>query len=346
MTSSNGLSILIGPAALSLALAVGIAALSSTASAASFDCAKATSPYDKLICADKGLSAADEQMAQAYATARSQLSEEGKHRLVESQRSWLKFLRDDCPVDIECLKDRYVKRIFLLQDSIRSVGPFRIQSVEEYAVEKAKPGAAASQGQDEDEPGTTSIITFYQRIDDPASPETRRWNALMEQRITKFLAGLNKPESGELSTYFQVDYASTTVISATLSWEIYSGLQAHLAGGATGFTVLPQAGRELQPEDLFNREKPWKEFLAQHVFDALQRNARDEKWDLDIENPDDLTKMVTDIGHWRVTREGLAMRFNQYEVAAYVFGPREVTISWHDLQPYLTKPPPFLVPPP
>ncbi|MBV9520616.1 MAG: hypothetical protein JO068_21135 [Hyphomicrobiales bacterium] len=44
------------------------------AGAASFDCAKATSSYDKLICAKPNLSAADEQITSAYERARARLS--------------------------------------------------------------------------------------------------------------------------------------------------------------------------------------------------------------------------------------------------------------------------------
>jgi len=61
--------------------------------AQSFDCSKAAMPYEKFICAHKELSAMDSNMAAAYKAALSHLSEEGKRRLVESQRSWLKYGR-------------------------------------------------------------------------------------------------------------------------------------------------------------------------------------------------------------------------------------------------------------
>jgi len=34
--------------------------------AASFDCRRSASPADKMVCADRGLSALDEQLARAY----------------------------------------------------------------------------------------------------------------------------------------------------------------------------------------------------------------------------------------------------------------------------------------
>ena len=42
-----------------------------TASAASFDCAKATLPQEKLVCGDKELSRLDDQMGVAYAQHQS-----------------------------------------------------------------------------------------------------------------------------------------------------------------------------------------------------------------------------------------------------------------------------------
>jgi len=55
--------------------------------AASFDCSKASSKVEKMICTDEALSAADEKLAEAYKTARTSSSD--KQALKEQQRNWI-----------------------------------------------------------------------------------------------------------------------------------------------------------------------------------------------------------------------------------------------------------------
>jgi len=82
-----------------LCAATLVALVPQAAGAASFDCAKATSPYDKLICAKPNLSAADEQITSAYGRARARLSAEGKRLMVEGQRSWVKYARESLSLE-------------------------------------------------------------------------------------------------------------------------------------------------------------------------------------------------------------------------------------------------------
>jgi len=57
--------------------------------AASFDCAKASTRVEKAICADPALGRLDDDVAAAYAAARSSLDDRWRPRLLRSQREWL-----------------------------------------------------------------------------------------------------------------------------------------------------------------------------------------------------------------------------------------------------------------
>lgn len=59
----------------------------------SFDCKKARTNTEKLICSDKELAALDKEMAQAYKKARVSLDKAGKQKLLKKQREWLRYLR-------------------------------------------------------------------------------------------------------------------------------------------------------------------------------------------------------------------------------------------------------------
>lgn len=83
--------------------------LAATASAASFDCAKAQTPVERAICADPALSALDEQLAQVY--QREQANDRTRRA---SQRDWLVGTRNRCTTP-QCLEQAYSTRLAALK---------------------------------------------------------------------------------------------------------------------------------------------------------------------------------------------------------------------------------------
>jgi uncharacterized protein len=76
--------------------------------AASFDCGKASSEVEKIICSDEELSKLDESLSEAYLQALKRAYI--KRQAIESQRKWLKNHRNTCQ-NAECLKRAYETRI-------------------------------------------------------------------------------------------------------------------------------------------------------------------------------------------------------------------------------------------
>ncbi len=83
--------------------------------AASFDCAKASTATEKLICSDTKLSALDEQLTAAYKTASETATD--KSALKTQQRDWLKQKRNAC-TNVDCLTKTYQQRIDELNQSV------------------------------------------------------------------------------------------------------------------------------------------------------------------------------------------------------------------------------------
>jgi len=77
------------------------------ASAASFDCQKAATSVEKMICGDSELSGLDSAMATTYKKALASSAQ--KAPLIEQQRAWLKQ-RNLCQA-ADCLRDSYTKRL-------------------------------------------------------------------------------------------------------------------------------------------------------------------------------------------------------------------------------------------
>lgn len=101
-------------------LILALALIPGAAAAASFDCAKASSRIEQLICSDARLGTLDEQLAAAYAKARS--GAPNRPDIVEAQKRWLKNERADC-TDAACLATAYSRRIAALQEWATTPGP-------------------------------------------------------------------------------------------------------------------------------------------------------------------------------------------------------------------------------
>jgi uncharacterized protein len=325
------------------AIALLLASAPTAAAAASFDCATATLPHDKLICASPTLSAADEDMTAAYQEARSMLSDDGKQLLLESQRSWLGYLRAFCLLDQRCLESAYHERINTLRnEAVVRVGPFRFQSVDSYDVEKLdeKPGKSAA-------PRLTSIVVSYPRIDDPVTPDATRWNELVRRRVDAFVDRDNlKGKEIASTTKHAILHASHDVVSLAI-FGTKHGQGRYSDLDTIGYTVLLRSGRKLETTDLLDAQRPWKDFLAQQVHRALQKEEAEDGgiWKLRPEDGPEIAKAVSDDRHWAVAPDGLLILYRPVD-KANVFGPLVQTIAWSVLEPYLVAPPPFPIPPP
>ena len=107
--------------AMKLLFALGLVGLSPYALAASFDCNKAASATEKLICSDAETSALDSKLQQAYKTALAAASEAvDKEALAKEQRNWIKYTRGICQ-DSACLQKVYTDRIAVLARNDKNI---------------------------------------------------------------------------------------------------------------------------------------------------------------------------------------------------------------------------------
>lgn len=80
-----------------------------TAAAASFDCTRAATTVEKVICRDDALSRLDDQMTVSYRNKLAAMAAGDKKTLLDEQRSWLRLTRPLCE-DAACLQRVYEVR--------------------------------------------------------------------------------------------------------------------------------------------------------------------------------------------------------------------------------------------
>lgn len=110
---------------------------------ASFNCAKASTSVEHIICSDTGLSTADDQLAKLY-----KRNIKINHSLVEQQKLWLKQ-RNTCK-DVECLSHAYQTRLSELSGD-------KSQSFTRQIIE-TKPSAPLLPGKNTVQPVTKEIL--------------------------------------------------------------------------------------------------------------------------------------------------------------------------------------------
>ena len=133
----------------------------------SFDCAKAGSEAEKLVCADNALAALDARLAEVYA---AELAKPGASKdLAAMQRGWVKG-RDDCwkaDDNRVCVEESYRTRIAELQ--INSPGAMAATAVEFKCDDNSKPFTMAYYDDYDDGPavitlGNDQAIIFPQPV--------------------------------------------------------------------------------------------------------------------------------------------------------------------------------------
>jgi len=109
--------------------------LMATAQAASFDCAKAQSKAEHLICDNQKISELDTRLAQNYQDVLSKTNEEQKQRVIADQKHWLTFTRNACENET-CLKHAYWSRQAALETYFEPRAPLYKKEADKAAAIK------------------------------------------------------------------------------------------------------------------------------------------------------------------------------------------------------------------
>lgn len=104
--------------------------------AASFDCGKATSKVEQLICKESAVSSLDDELSIAYQWALMRVDE--KQKVIREQRHWLKEIRDVCQ-DKSCLMKAYLARVDELSVQVETKGCYTLQPIPDSDGKKVRP---------------------------------------------------------------------------------------------------------------------------------------------------------------------------------------------------------------
>ncbi len=296
------------------------------AHAASFDCSKAKSKVEQTICSDPEISSLDDQLAASYGAALKSLSPEGGQVLKKGQVAWLRYVNIVCS-DAECLAGMYRDRLKDLDTAAVRIGPFVFSRIDYFSGKKGK------------DSGTSPYEPYqehqsYPRIDSPMSDMARQWNALVAKTPKAGGDNVCDGDSGEHTVSFEIKLATADIISVQRGEYDFCQGNAHPNGTVTGATyMLAPEPHLMKAAELFDQKKPWKKFVTDKCVKALKEHAEGE-----LETDEGTVKgIATNPKAWSLTKEGLLITFNPYEVLPYAYGDTEVLIPWSELRPFLVS---------
>jgi uncharacterized protein YecT (DUF1311 family) len=322
------------------AVLVSAAFFVSAGQAASFDCSKASTSYEKAICDDPELSKLDEQMAEAYAAARDRVSGEGREAILSSQREWLNFAERACSPDaapregaydedgLFCLRNRLGNRIDDLKFDT-SKGDLSFYPVQRYrAVED------------------TETEGWWQ-----AAHKTLRYPVIAGEgdeatRLNDFVRRLVGNTVNDFDDYFTPDGYSdndtnisvSEVTAERVTFEQLDYMYGH--GAAHGnyaisyHHYLRKLARPMREIDIFSRAD-WPSVAVPAIEAALKQELGEDGYWRDSMTYADV--MLPEIDRWVLSPEGISFQFQPYEVTAYAGGAPVALVPWPVLEGYLAE---------
>lgn len=307
-------------------------------SAASFDCAKATRPQEKLICASPEVSRLDSSMASSYKALLQRLSPEAQNDVRRSQREWLAFWptscrRGDDPLDPkskdaqDCAQARYKDRISLLEAPNSVAGDIVLYPVSTYAIRRSAAQVEWIK--------YAQSVTHFPAVDLGQVAQDKKNLAM---RIDRWLRtdmassgqAVDAVSDGESGRRFIASLSM--LLSTETAGYFYGHGAAHpVSGYSTQHFYLPKA-RPMLAADIF-QGKQWKDGLTVLVEKELKEQLADFYY---VKSRGELKDLVVDPASWQLSRKELTLRFSPYEVAPYAAGAPRVSLSWSTLMPWLT----------
>lgn len=307
------------------------------AQAASFDCAKATSAREHLICGTPYLSKMDQDLGALYAKALTSLSPEGAASLRQSEQAWFRYTDEVCglrphaePVASGgqtpgfCLARAYEERLV----GIRQTGPFGpyvFTRVDTYDVQQVSDG-------DGNIPGAPSFDIHhvgYPQVDAPASVVLVAWNKKAANDGTRNAdIKVQGSEYDETDENYKVGLATKDLISLRWIVSYYNHGAAHGEYGAWAWNaVLKSPLRDVTPADLFGKDRDWKKCLE----DTALAVIKDHGWKGDELAGQYVREVIDHPTAWFLRSEGLDVSFNAYDGGCYMCTPNNGLVPWNKL---------------
>lgn len=195
----------------------------------------------------------------------------------------------------------------------------------------------------------SDISSVYPELTGVSSPAAQSFNELVKKRVVemnnayrKDVAGISAEDikslpggvglSNEVS--YDVILANDDLISISISDYTFMG-GAHGGTSSNPINYDLKNNRELKLADIFEPNSDYLKVISDYAIADLKKTVgdmSDDKWLSEGAAPKD-----ENYRSWNLTKKGLMVIFDQYQVAAYAAGPQQVIVPYDKLQIILRK---------
>ncbi|MFZ6645575.1 lysozyme inhibitor LprI family protein [Undibacterium sp. TJN25] len=285
------------------AFKIALLLLPLSASAASFDCKKSSTPVEKTICANPSLDKLDQEIADTYGKLLASVDDPLRRRVKEVQRNWLKDRKDARQLDatmrarLEALRGAVV--------SEHGLSFLRLQGTERpmYLLSKL--------------PGTAAYNQWVDKTWQDASGETTPAEA---QVLIKKCKSDDDCDIDSISRSYAINFASPELISVHESVSDYMYRAAHPSNQDTHYNWWLSKAGSIKPAEIFSGQAYKK---------VVEKYARQYVATLMETKPDGVqnTGSATEPDNWAITKKALHITGQGYD---YMIGRGfvEFDIPW------------------
>jgi hypothetical protein len=189
------------------------------------------------------------------------------------------------------------------------------------------------------------IDAHYPQIIGGSNPNFEKFNQVVRASVTKRVAGFRKdlaPKEGEepppegsmgsnLGVSYQVMLAQDDLISVEFDIENYYQGAAHPNTFTEVVNYDLKNGKQLKLADLFKPGAKYLQAIANYSIADLKKQAKD-KGLLDEEIQNGAAPTAKNYQSWTITRKGLGINFDAYQVGPYAAGPQYVLVPYSSLK--------------
>jgi len=327
-----------------------IAAAAIPTHAASFDCAKASTPQERTICASPRLSDLDSQMAAAYRVLLDAIPTELRGQVRNDQRDWLRATYLYCGygtqfISLEsCLFDAFSHRTGELKTMFVKHGGVAFLWHSVHFVH-ADTGSLAENDRSRGVPAVTTLDAFWPQALS-SDPAWQAWNRAIEAQARNMASqGLAKPgdpwnnekwiNGTDNDVIVSVDTVSPTFVATSLQNSWYGHGAAHPNTESFHFNWSLTAARELRADDIFRPGSAWKQLLYDRAMQSLKTQLGpgypDDQWAPGFMEKI-LHKLVESPSNWILDSRSLSVDFPPDSVSCHACATDPIQIPWSDLR--------------
>ncbi|HET6972598.1 MAG TPA: DUF3298 domain-containing protein [Pyrinomonadaceae bacterium] len=189
------------------------------------------------------------------------------------------------------------------------------------------------------------IDARYPQLTGGSNPNFEKFNQVVRASVTKRVAGFRKdlaPKEGEepppegsmgsnLGVSYQVMLAQDDLISLEFDIENYYQGAAHPNTFTEVVNYDLKNGKQLKLADLFKPGAKYLQAIANYCIADLKKQAKD-KGLLDEEIQNGAAPNAKNYQSWTITRKGLGINFDAYQVGPYAAGPQYVLVPYSALK--------------